>query len=277
MNLKVNIKGLCKKTGMSSQNYYKGYKVRKKKQADSKWIKQMVMRERSQQTRLGGKKLYKMLKSAMRKAGIDVGRDIFLQAYKNEGLALKPLRRKPRTTNSRHRMPVFPNQFKDMDLTAPDQAWVSDMTYIGTNQGFLYLSLITDAWSRKIVGFHGGDTLETQGCLTALNKALRGLKGKQKPVHHSDRGCQYCSNMYVEKLRKNGLGISMTEKNHCAENAMAERVNGILKQEYGLGFQFRTKAQALRAINQAVELYNTRRPHMALKYKTPEEVHRRAA
>ena len=277
MKLKVTIKDLCEKTGMSHQNYYKGHKARKKKQADSNWIKQMVMRERSQQTRLGGKKLYEMLKSAMRKAGIDVGRDIFLQAYKNERLALKPLRRKPRTTNSRHRMPVFPNQFKDMDLTAPDQVWVSDITYISTDQGFLYLSLITDAWSRKIVGFHGGDTLETQGCLTALNKALRGLKRKQKPVHHSDRGCQYCSNMYVEKLLKNGLKISMTEKNHCAENAMAERLNGILKQEYGLGYQFRTKAQALRAIQQAVQLYNTRRPHLALKYKTPEEVHRTAA
>jgi len=277
MNLKATVKGLCKKTGMSSQNYYKGHKVRKKKQADSKWIKKMAQHERRLQTRLGGKKLYKILKPAMRKSGINVGRDIFLQAYKNEGLTLKPLRRKPRTTNSRHSMPVFPNQFKDMELTAPDQAWVSDITYIDTDQGNLYLSLITDAWSRKIVGFHGGDTLETQGCLIALNKALRGLKGKQKPVHHSDRGCQYCSNMYVEKLRRNGIGISMTEKNHCAENAMAERLNGILKQEYGLGFQFRTKTQALRAIKQAVELYNTRRPHMALKYRTPEEVHRRAA
>ena len=149
--------------------------------------------------------------------------------------------------------------------------------YISTDQGFLYLSLITDAWSRKIVGFHGGDTLETQGCLKALDKALSGLKYNQNPLHHSDRGCQYCSSMYVDKLRRNGLGISMTEKNHCAENSMAERVNGILKQEYGLGYKYRTKAQALKSINQAVHLYNTRRPHMSLKYKTPEEVHRLAA
>lgn len=262
---------------MRPQNYYKGHQERIKKQADAQWIKQMVLRERREQTRLGGKKLYEMLKPAMRKLGIDVGRDIFLQSYKEEGLTLKPLRRKPRTTNSRHHLPVFPNQFKDMEITAPNQAWVSDITYISTDQGYLYLSLITDAFSRKIVGFHGGNTLETEGCLKALNKALSGLKGTQKPVHHSDRGCQYCSNKYVKKLCKNGLGISMTEKNHCAENAMAERVNGILKQEYGLGYQFRTKAQALSSINQAVFLYNTRRPHLSLKYKTPEEVHRKAA
>ena len=264
-------------TGMSRQNYYKDRKARKKKQADAKWIKQMVTLERMCQPRLGGKKSYVVLKPEMEKAGVDVGRDIFLKAYKNEGLNLKPLRRTPRTTNSRHSLPVFPNQFKDMELTAPNQAWVSDITYISTDQGFLYLSLITDAWSRKIVGFHGGDTLETHGCLRALDKALSGLKNNQRPLHHSDRGCQYCSSMYVDKLRKHGLGISMTEINHCAENAMAERVNGILKQEYGLGYQYRTKAQALKSINQAVHLYNTRRPHMALKYKTPEEVHRRAA
>jgi len=212
MRLKPSVVTLCSRTGMSPQNYYKGYKVRKKRQADAKWIKQMVLLERMEQPRLGGKKSYIVLKPAMRTAGINVGRDIFLQAYKNECLTLKPLRRKPRTTNSRHSMPVFPNQFKGMELTAPNQAWVSDLTYISTDQGFLYLSLITDAWSRKIVGFNAGDTLETQGCLKALNKALSRLKGNQKPVHHSDRGCQYCSSMYVEKLRKNGLGISMTEK-----------------------------------------------------------------
>lgn len=274
MKPKPSIVGLCKKTGMTPQNYHKGHKVRKKKQATAEWIKQMVLLERIQQPRLGGKKSYIVLKPAMRKAGINIGRDIFLQAYKKEGLTLKPLRRNPRTTNSRHSLPVYPNRVKDLELTAPNQAWVSDITYISTDQGFLYLSLITDAWSRKIVGFHGSDTLETQGCLRALNKALSRLKGNQKPVHHSDRGCQYCSSMYVEKLRENGLGISMTEKNHCAENAMAERMNGILKQEYGLGYQYRTKAQALKSIHQAVHLYNTRRPHMSLKYKTPEEVHR---
>lgn len=277
MKLKVPIKTLCERTGMSRQNYYKGYKVRKRKEADAKLIKQMVKRERRVQSRLGGKKSYEVLKPEMRKEGIYIGRDIFLQAYKNEGLTLKPLRRAPRTTNSRHNLPVYPNQYKDMALSGPNQAWVSDITYISTDQGFLYLSLITDAWSRKIVGFHGADTLETEGCLRALNKALSGLKGNQKPVHHSDRGCQYCSNAYVEKLRVHGLGISMTEKNHCAENALAERVNGILKQEYLLGYQFRTKAQALKSIAQAVHLYNTRRPHLSLKYKTPEEVHRRAA
>lgn len=277
MKQKISITALCSRTGMSRQNYHKGCKVRKKKQADAEWIKLMVRQERMDQPRLGGKKAYEVLKPEMVKSGIDVGRDIFLETLRNEGLTLKPLRRSPRTTNSRHKLPVYANQFKDIDLTGPNQAWVSDITYISTNQGFLYLSLITDAWSRKIVGFHGEDTLETQGCLKALNKALSGLKNNQTPLHHSDRGCQYCSNMYVDKLRKHGLEISMTEKNHCAENAMAERVNGILKQEYGLGYRFRTKAHANKSITQAVHLYNTRRPHLSLKYKIPAEVHRLAA
>ena len=135
MNLKASITTLCSRTGITRQNYHKGHKVRKKKQADGEWIKQMVLFERIKQPRLGGKKSYIVLKPAMRKAGINIGRDIFLQYYKTEGLTLKPLRRNPRTTNSRHSLPVFPNQFKDMELTAPNQAWVSDITYISTDQG----------------------------------------------------------------------------------------------------------------------------------------------
>ena len=119
--------------------------------------------------------------------------------------------------------------------------------------------------------------LETEGCLKSLEMALKQLPAGQKAPHHSDRGCQYCSHLYVEKAQAGGLTISMTEENHCYENAKAERVNGILKQEYGLGGCFRTKAQALAAVAEAVRLYNTRRPHQALKYKTPEEVHQRAA
>lgn len=128
--------------------------------------------------------------------------------------------------------------------------------------------------SRKIVGFHAGDTLETEGCLNALEKAVNELEEGRIPLHHSDRGSQYCSHVYTGRLREHGLGISMTEENHCYENAKAERVNGILKQEYGLGSTFLTKQQAVASVDQAVMLYNTRRPHLALKYKTPEEVHK---
>jgi transposase InsO family protein len=164
-----------------------------------------------------------------------------------------------------------------MVLTGPNQAWASDITYVRTADGFLYLCLITDMWSRKTVGYHAGDTLEAEGAVKALDMALAQLPEGAHPVHHSDRGCQYCSHVYVGKLQARGLAVSMTEEMHCYENALAERLNGILKQEYGLGCEFRSKKQALAAIDQAVFLYNTARPHTALNYETPEKMHRKAA
>jgi transposase InsO family protein len=274
MNLKISTAALCKKTGMSRQNFYKGRKQRNRHEVDAALIAELVRAERAIQPRLGGKKLYVLLKPKLQEAGIEVGRDRFFKVIAEQGLLLEPLPKAPRTTNSRHSLPVFRNLVTEMELSGPNQAWVSDITYIRTDEGFLYLSLITDAWSRKIVGYHAGDTLETEGCLRALERAVKELVEGMFPVHHSDRGCQYCSHVYTGRLRDYGLGISMTDKMHCYENAKAERVNGILKQEYYLGGCFRTKKQAVEAVEQAVCLYNTRRPHLALKYKTPETVHR---
>jgi transposase InsO family protein len=134
-----------------------------------------------------------------------------------------------------------------------------------------------DLWSRKTVGCHAGDTLEAEGALRALKMALENLPRNASPIRHSDRGCQYCPHLYVGKLRGRGLAVSMTEELHCCENANAERLNGILKREYGLGVSLRTKKQALRAVDEAALLYNTRRPHLALNYETPENMHRKSA
>lgn len=273
MNLKMSIVTLCEKTGMSRQNFYKGRKQRSRREADAGLIEELVRAERALQPRLGGKKLYYLLKSKLNDAGVRIGRDRFFEVLREKGLLLEPLPKAPRTTNSRHSLPVYTNRLAGMELTEPNQAWVSDITYIRTEEGFLYLSLITDEWSRKIVGYHAGDTLETEGCLLALEKAAKELVDGMCPLHHSDRGSQYCSHLYTGKLRDYGLGISMTEEMHCYENAKAERVNGILKQEYYLGGTFRTKSQAVAAINQAIELYNTRRPHLKLNYRTPQETH----
>lgn len=271
--MKISTTVLCAKTGMSRQNLYKGRKQRVRQQVDAALIVELVRAERAMQPRLGGKKLYVVLKSKLEEAGVKIGRDGFFKVLGEQGLLLEALPKAPRTTNSHHSLPVFRNLVRDMELKGPNQAWVSDITYIRTDEGFLYVSLITDAWSRKIVGYHAGDTLETEGCLKALDQAVKELMKGVFPVHHSDRGCQYCSHVYTGKLRDYGLGISMTEELHCYENAKAERVNGILKQEYYLGGCFRTKTQAIEAVGQAVHLYNTRRPHLALKYKTPEATH----
>jgi len=273
MKLKVGITKLCRKTGMSRQNFYKGRRERVRRKVDGNLIEELVRAERMVQPRLGGKKLHHLLKPELEKAGVRIGRDRFFEVLGERGLLLDPLPKAPRTTNSRHSLPVFRNLLTDMQVDAPNQAWVSDITYLRTDEGFLYLSLITDDWSRKIVGYHTGDTLETEGCLRALEQAVKGLVDGMFPLHHSDRGSQYCSHLYTGKLREYGLGISMTEELHCYENAKAERVNGILKQEYFLGGCFRTKQQAIKAVDQAVWLYNTRRPHQALKYEIPAIVH----
>ena len=171
---------------------------------------------------------------------------------------------------------MYENLLKGRDLTGPHQALVSDITYIRTEEGFVYLCLVMDSFSRAIVGFDCSDTLEREGALRALAQALGQLPAGHETVHHSDRGSQYCCQEYVGKLQGAGVSISMTQENHCYENAQAERLNGIVKQEYGLGGTFGRKSEALRAVTEAVGLYNWRRPHQSLGYAVPMAVHRAA-
>ena len=275
--MKLPVTKLCKRVGMTPQNYYKSRKVRQRKGVDEQLVKQLVKAERASQPRVGGLKLHSMLCDELSAAGVRLGRDRFFEVLRNQALLLEPLPKAPRTTNSKHSLPVFNNLIKDMEVTGPNQVWVSDITYIRTREDFAYLSLITDKYSRKVVGYHLGRTLEAQDTLKALRMALDSLLEGDRPIHHSDRGSQYCCHEYVKQLKGRGLMVSMTEQDHCAENAMAERMNGILKQEYFLNYKFRTVAQARRAVNEAVHLYNTRRPHRSLKLCTPEQVHRTAA
>ena len=274
MNLKASIKGLCERLEMSRQNYYKGRKERRRAAVDAELTCRLARRERAIQPRLGGRKLFHLLRAELVEHGVKLGRDRFFDVLRENSLLLEKLPSfAPKTTNSRHSLPVFHNLVKGMTLSGRNQAWASDITYIRTDEGFIYLALISDMWSRKIVGYHAGDTLEAAGALRALEQAVLTLGEGERPVHHSDRGCQYCCHAYVGALRGHGLGISMTEEAHCYENALAERVNGILKQEYGLGGSFKNKADALKAIDEAVWLFNTKRPHLSLRFKTPDRVH----
>jgi transposase InsO family protein len=168
---------------------------------------------------------------------------------------------------------VFRNLIHRRKVSGPNQVWVADITYIRTPQGFLFLGLITDLWSRKIVGHHLGPSLAVEQVLKALRMALRGLQDGQRPIHQSDRRCQYASHAYANRVKQAGLRMSMTEKNHSAENAVAERLNGILKQEYWLDADFADDRQAHQATRRAIHLYNTARPHGALALATPEAVH----
>jgi len=273
----IGVSVLCERVGMSRQNYYAARRLRGRREIEEGLVLELVRRERRFQPRLGGRKLLHLLGGDLEEAGVSVGRDRFFELLAENDLLVAPKPGAPRTTRSRHCLPVFRNLLAGLTLVRPNQAWVSDLTYIRTGEGFLFASLITDAHSRKIVGAHIGDSLEAEGCLLALEEALEGLPADKRPIHHSDRGCQYCCHEYVNRLRARGLGISMTEVSHCYENAKAERVNGILKQEYEMDRTFRTKDQAKEAFHQAVWLYNHRRPHLMLDYRFPAGVHAEAA
>lgn len=273
----MRVTALCEGVGMSRQNFYKARTVRQRQKVNEHLVKQLVEAERAVQPRLGGLKLHSMLREALEAEGVSLGRDRFFEVLRSQALLLEPLPKAPRTTNSAHSLPVFTNLIKDLELTGPNQVWVSDITYIRTHADFVYLSLVTDKYSRKVVGYYVGRTLEAKDTLKALAMALGQLPEGVHPIHHSDRGCQYCSHEYVKQLKDHGMAVSMTEENHCAENAMAERVNGILKQEYFLNYTFQSVAQVRKAVAEAVWLYNTRRPHRSLKLCTPEQIHGQAA
>ena len=264
---------LCNMIGMTRQNYYKTQKTHQKQEEHTMEVYRAVLKLRKSHPRMGARKLQLNLKER----GVVIGRDRLFVVLKKLGLLVPPVKRAAKTTNSRHSLPIFRNLIKDLEVTHRNQVWVSDITYLRINGGFVYLSLIMDLYSRKIVGWHCGDTLEAIGCMNALRMALKSLPVGEKPIHHSDRGCQYCCHAYVGMLKSKTSGISMTEINHCYENAHAERLNGILKQEYNLGCTFRNRKQVRKAAAQAVALYNNERLHEALAYRIPAEVYRNDA
>jgi len=265
---------LCDLAQMTPQNYYARRSVRSRQEVDLGLVLALVKAERKQQPRLGARKLYHLIAPELKAAGVKLGRDRLFKELGQVGLlvARKPSEW-PKTTQVDPNLPVFKNLIKRLAATGPNQVWVADITYIRTQEGFLYLCLITDRWSRKIVGYHLGETLETKQALKALAMALKGLQGSERPIHHTDRGCQYASHAYVRAVQGAGLTMSMTETNHSAENALAERVNGILKQEYWLDANFENGRPARQATAHGVRMYNTRRPHNSLKLATPEQVH----
>ena len=274
----MSVSAVCRQLGITRQNYYARRQARRRRVVDAGLVVALVLEERKVQPRLGARKLHFMLKGPLGQEGVSLGRDRFLEVLRVQDLLLKPKPAEyPCTTNSHHCLPVFTNQIKGLTVSQPNEVWVGDLTYIRTEMGFVFVSLLTDKASRKVVGHHCSDSLGTEGCLAALKRALTELPAGARPIHHSDQGTQYCSHEYVNWVRKHGLSVSMTELDHCAENALAERVNGILKSEYGLGSQFKTKESARLAVEQAVHLYNTRRPHTALGFRTPQAVHSLAA
>ncbi len=226
--------------------------------------------------RLGTRKLYHLLKPKLVAHGIKLGRDAFFTLLRDHKMLIKPKTRYTKTTFSKHWMRKHPNLYADMELNRPDEAYVSDITYVESQEGVHYLSLVTDAFSRKIVGHHLSKDMSAAEVVKALIKATSQRTSSTPLVHHSDRGLQYCSELYQSELKRHDISPSMTDGYDCYQNALAERVNGILKQEFLLG-EYRTFEILEQVIDESVLIYNKYRPHLSLGLETPNEIHKKEA
>ena len=262
--------------GVSRQAWYQAVQREREREVQTRHIIEHVMSVRLQQPRLGTRKLHYLLQQQAEPA-LHVGRDRLFRILRCARLLVIPKRAYHKTTNSHHRFYRHPNLLKPGEnqvvACRPEQVWVADITYLPLREGTAYVSLVTDAWSRKIVGYHVHESLHTHHVASALKMALAGRRTISPVIHHSDRGIQYCSTEYQALHQRHGVICSMTDGYDCYQNALAERVNGILKMEYLL-VKPEDMTQARRMVRESVEIYNTRRPHLSLKYKTPEEVHR---
>lgn len=274
---RFSIQDVCSEYGVNRDAFYKYQKRFDKQKTIDNQVIMLVKESRRTLPREGTRKLVKSLRTEFEKNNIKIGRDQLFKVLRDNNMLVKRKKYSCRTTNSYHRFYKYKNIIKELEITRSNQVWASDITYIRTIKGFCYLALITDMYSRKIVGFDLSDTLELSGCLKALKKAVYQNKSAESLIHHSDRGIQYCSNVYTGELKRRSIEISMTEENHCYENAMAERVNGILKDEFYLDQTFASMAQAKRATKNAIKLYNSKRLHLSLGFKTPNSIHLNAA
>ncbi len=259
---------LCGLFGKTRQAWYKARQETERREMQSMAVIYQVKQVRKDLPRCGGKKLYYLLGGFLENHGIRLGRDKFFDLLRDHNLLIK--RKKGRkTTFSFHRFRKYKNIAKGIKVTRPDQLWVSDITYIPLGNDHCYLCLITDAFSRKIVGWALSKGLSAKGPLEALGMALQQRTGKKPLIHHSDRGIQYCCDDYIKKLRTNKVDVSMTENSDPYENALAERMNRTLKEEFLQYRQYFNFDQAVEAVAWAVRMYNNKRPHLSLDYETP--------
>ena len=269
----------CELLGVSPQAYYKHGDTDLRKLAEEAFCVEFVKRVRQKAPGIGGGKLWKMYK---REFGDEhsVGYNRFYDIIERHNLKVRKKKRRAKTTDSNHDLPLYPNLVKDLIPLRPNQLWVSDITYmviyLNAQTGdydFCYLSLVTDYYTKEIIGWCVGETLEAKFAIEALNMALERLGDNPALdlIHHSDRGVQYASYEYTGILKKNGIRISMTECGDPKDNAVAERVNGIIKNELLMGMAFCSIEEVRRALKVAIDFYNNERPHMSLDWKTPAE------
>ncbi len=267
-----SLKSICCRLGYSTQAYHKKTNHYLQKDSVQQHILQQVNYLRKEQPRCGARKLLLMLAPFFKQYKITIGRDQFFHLLAQHKLLIRKTKRSTHTTNSKHHFRRYPNLSKDFKPLKAHELWVSDITYIPLKERFAYLFLITDAYSRKIVGFHVSDDMKVSSAIVALQKALYQKPPETIVIHHSDRGIQYCSSEYVSLLQKSNALVSMTQSGDPLENAIAERVNGILKTEL-ISSYYDDIDKASKSVSRAITIYNYKRKHSSINYQIPHEVH----
>tara|TARA_B110000977_G_C11001671_1_gene464090 strand:- start:66 stop:881 length:816 start_codon:yes stop_codon:yes gene_type:complete len=258
--------------GISRQAVYQSEKRKATRVLELAKIKLLVMNIRRDMPRVGTRKLYYLLKTEFDKQQIKIGRDALFNYLKSEHLLVKPKKNYTKTTDSNHWLKKHPNLLKEVTPKRLEQVFVSDITYIKSREKTHYLSLVTDAYSRKIMGYHLSDDMSAENVVKAMKMAVKRRLTNDSLIHHSDRGLQYCSAVYQTELRNNNIQTSMTDGYDCYQNALAERINGILKQEF-LIYKCNNGKELEQLIKESIETYNNKRPHLSLNMKTPNFVH----
>lgn len=262
---------LCELFDKSRQAFYQRQQVIYERAVEEQLVVDTVQKIRTHMPRLGGRKLLVKLEQE----GFAIGRDALFDLLRDNGLLVRRRRTVVRTTQSCHWLRKYPNLIRHFEATSPNQLWVSDITYVSAQEGFMYLFLITDAYSRKILGYELADNLDADNAVKALEMALKRMKANcEGLIHHSDRGVQYCSDKYVKLLQKRQMQISMTENGDPLENSIAERINGILKDEWLYDLGKLPKSELPKRIAQIIQVYNNDRPHSSLDMLTPNAAHK---
>lgn len=258
--------------GISRQAFYQAQKRKETRAKIFPKIKPLILSIRRDMPRIGTRKLYYLLKPEFEKQGIKIGRDALFDYLRTEHLLIRPKKNYTKTTHSKHWLRKHPNLLKDMVPKRPEHVLVSDITYLKSRERTHYLSLVTDAYSRKIVGYKLSDDMSAENVVKAFNMAIKQRKSWKELIHHSDRGLQYCASVYQNALKKHKVKPSMTDGYDCYQNALAERINGILKQEF-LIYKCNNAKELEQLIKESIETYNNKRPHLSLNMKTPNFIH----
>ena len=268
----MSLSHCCRLFGVSRQAIYQVEIRFKYRAVELLEVKRLVQKIRMEMPKIGTRKLYYLLKDELVELNIKIGRDALFSYLKSENMLVKPKKNYIKTTNSKHWLRKHPNLMKEVKAKRPEEFFVSDITYVKSRERTHYLSLVTDAYSRKIMGYKLSDDMSTENVVKALKMAVKKRRNNSPLIHHSDRGLQYAASIYQQELSLNQITPSMTDGYDCYQNALAERINGILKQEF-LIEKCNTGKELEVLIKESIDTYNNKRPHLSLKMKTPNFIH----